>query len=107
MTMDAMKFLKKINNGDFNGDEPMMKNFAKYIEEYTKFICDTKYAAIKNSISEMMHGDRVIKNMTEVENDKTFFVGKEAAYRHVIKVLDDVENAEIDHLVALVKNKKN
>jgi uncharacterized membrane protein len=106
MTMDAMKFLKTINNGNFNGDEPMMKNFAKYIEEYTKFVCDTKYAAIKNSISEMMHGDRVIKNMTEVETDKTFFVGKEAAYRHVIKVIDDVENSTIDHLAAQLKTKK-
>jgi hypothetical protein len=106
MTMDAIKFLKTIENTNFIGDEPMMKNFAKYIEEYTKFVCDTKYAAIKNSISEMMHGDMVIKNMIEVENDKTFFVGKEAAYRHVIKVIDDVENSSIDHLVAQLKTKK-
>jgi hypothetical protein len=96
--MDALTYLKDVKNLGLHMEEGLLIRVAKYMQEYANLVTTAKNKTIKKNIAQMMDTDMAIKNMTVADTEKQFFLGKENAYRHISRIIDDVEKGKVEVL---------
>jgi hypothetical protein len=98
--MNTITFLKEVKNYHATKDDATVLETSKLIKEYLDLVCDTKGRILKTSLGQMLRTDIALKAMTQYENERFFFLGKENAFRQVAKLIEDVENSEFADLLA-------
>jgi hypothetical protein len=103
--MNTITYLKEVKKIHTQEDEKTLHHMANIIDEYVELVCQTRYKVFKSSIHQMLRTDIAIKAMTEQENEKAFFLGKENAFRQINKLVEDIENADFNDLLTKVNHR--